>query len=289
MFRLQFHPEDLTVSLTNRKGKFESGDEGGWTTQQSWDGLKRRLLHSIVTEDSFVFAMGGHSSAAGHGNHFQQSYTLQVQWILEAVFSRLGVRHQARNFGNGGLGTLHNGIAAGSTYGPDVDMLMWDSGMTEGDSKAKDTFHRQGLLGGVKVPVLWTKSADEAKFYRQKAGAHVGGPGSGRLGIIQGQSNVTKIETEIPFAVQYMDCANDISSICKDHEYDGVCWIDRPDVTPGTGQQSHPGGRAGTLFVYLFEVIDGIYTEPVSPNAVSYNFLAQDGIRGTRIINFKVE
>lgn len=59
-------------------------------------------------------------------NHFQQSYTLQVQWILEAVFARLGVRHQARNFGLGGLGTLQSGLATKAIYGPDVDVLMWD-------------------------------------------------------------------------------------------------------------------------------------------------------------------
>jgi hypothetical protein len=38
---------------------------GGCTTKLSWDNLKRRLLHAIMTEDVFVFAMGGHSSAAG--------------------------------------------------------------------------------------------------------------------------------------------------------------------------------------------------------------------------------
>ena len=102
--------------------------EGGCTTQSSWDNLKRRLLHAVMTEDVFVFAMGGHSAAAGHGNIFQQSYTLQVQWILEAVFARLGVRHQSRNFGMGGLGTTQNGIATKAIYGYDVDMLLWDSG-----------------------------------------------------------------------------------------------------------------------------------------------------------------
>ena len=40
---------------------------GGWMVQSSWNGLKRRLLHAILTEDSFVFGMGGHSAAAGHG------------------------------------------------------------------------------------------------------------------------------------------------------------------------------------------------------------------------------
>ena len=47
---------------------------------------------------------------------------------MEPVFARLGVKHESRNFGNGGLGTLHNGLAAGSIYGPDVDFIIWDSG-----------------------------------------------------------------------------------------------------------------------------------------------------------------
>lgn len=81
-------------------------------------------------------------------NHFQQSYSLQVQWIMEAVFARLGVRHQARNFGNGGMGTLHNGLGASSIYGPDVDFLMWDSSMTEKESEAGD----RPFWGDIKFP-----------------------------------------------------------------------------------------------------------------------------------------
>jgi hypothetical protein len=48
-------------------GKRASTKQGGFSNRKSWDGLVRRLLHSIMTEDSFVFAMGGHSAAAGHG------------------------------------------------------------------------------------------------------------------------------------------------------------------------------------------------------------------------------
>jgi hypothetical protein len=48
-------------------GGRESLDQGGWTTKKSWEGLKKRLLHAVMTEDWFVFAMGGHSAAAGHG------------------------------------------------------------------------------------------------------------------------------------------------------------------------------------------------------------------------------
>ena len=39
--------------------KDQTGDHGGWSTFKSMDGLKRRLLHAIMTEDTFVFAMGG--------------------------------------------------------------------------------------------------------------------------------------------------------------------------------------------------------------------------------------
>lgn len=48
----------------DRRG--DKGD-GGWTDQQSFDGLVRRLLHAMMTSDTFTVVMGGHSSAAGHG------------------------------------------------------------------------------------------------------------------------------------------------------------------------------------------------------------------------------
>jgi hypothetical protein len=65
MFRLETH-EDQDLAGVEWKKDF-LGDNGGWTTKKSWEGLKRRLLHAVMTEDSFVFAMGGHSAAAGHG------------------------------------------------------------------------------------------------------------------------------------------------------------------------------------------------------------------------------
>jgi hypothetical protein len=62
MFRLQTIDDDKLMDTPPAGGNI-----GGWTTTRSWDGLKRRLLHALVSEDSFVFAMGGHSAAAGHG------------------------------------------------------------------------------------------------------------------------------------------------------------------------------------------------------------------------------
>ena len=63
----------------------------------------------------------------GHGNHFQQSYTMQFGRILEPIFARLGVKANARNFGMGGLGTIHNSLGATDIYGNDIDILLWVS------------------------------------------------------------------------------------------------------------------------------------------------------------------
>lgn len=48
----------------SRRG--DRGD-GGWTTKRSFDGLVRRLLHAMMTSDTFTVVMGGHSAAAGQG------------------------------------------------------------------------------------------------------------------------------------------------------------------------------------------------------------------------------
>ncbi|KAL3907096.1 MAG: hypothetical protein SGARI_003706 [Bacillariaceae sp.] len=62
-FALEKNDDDFTIG----KGT-ECMKAGGCTTKKSWENLKRRLLHAVMTEDSFVFAMGGHSSAAGVSN-----------------------------------------------------------------------------------------------------------------------------------------------------------------------------------------------------------------------------
>lgn len=101
----------------------------GRTTETTLQRIRKHLLHSIVTEDKFFLTMGGHSSSAGHGNHFTQSYIMQVQRALEPILARLGVFHISRNVGMGGLGTVHNGIASQSFYGGDNAILVWNSGM----------------------------------------------------------------------------------------------------------------------------------------------------------------
>ncbi len=51
---------------------------GGWTTKRSEEGLVRRLLHAMMTSDTFTVVMGGHSAAAGEG-YVQASVTDKEQ------------------------------------------------------------------------------------------------------------------------------------------------------------------------------------------------------------------
>jgi hypothetical protein len=62
-----FHIRRYNFTKTDDNGWNVPNQDGGWTSNRSWEGLKRRLLHAIMTEDSFNFAMAGHSASAGHG------------------------------------------------------------------------------------------------------------------------------------------------------------------------------------------------------------------------------
>ncbi|KAL3931258.1 MAG: hypothetical protein SGBAC_011392 [Bacillariaceae sp.] len=235
---------DTEVLTHNFPGRGQyGGSDGGWTTQNSWKGLKRRLLHAIMTEDSFVVAMAGHSAAAGHGNLFQQSYTLQIQWILEAIFSRMGVKHESRNFGMGGLGTSQNGMAAASIYGYDVDFLHWDSGMTENQPHWPELLARQQIMGGDKVPLFWNMPPPASVPLLEHAGVEIGAVGTGLDGIPI-QKSLEEVE-KLPWALRFVHCDTEIRSTCQANEYIGHCWQDRPDMKEApVVQQAEPSGRA---------------------------------------------
>jgi hypothetical protein len=48
---------------------------------------------------TFVIAFGGHSSAASHGNYFNQSYAHYFQRMLEPALKAAGIQLVVRNHG----------------------------------------------------------------------------------------------------------------------------------------------------------------------------------------------
>jgi len=270
-----FHWDKIDLSTAEQPpapfaGKRQRGN-GGWTTKRSFDGLVRRLLHAMMTTSTFTVVLAGHSAAAGHGNHFRQSYIMQFHKVMAPIFARLGVKLITRNISQGGLGTLQNSMASGSLYGDEVDILIWDCGMTEkGSPNHIDLFFRQGLIGGKRVPVIWSAGGtfDILKTLHEECDADVGEFGVGTDGIAETESDDQA--ATMPWAVQYMKCADGANDVCKKHNhYCANCWVTREDgIKPEEEQQAkyggqvswHPGWRRHQLTgrVIAFSVLEAL-------------------------------
>lgn len=214
----------------------------GISTKSSYKGLVKRLLHAMITNDNFTVVLGGHSAAAGHGNHFKQSYMMQFYYIMEPVFKRLGVNLIVRNLAQGGLGTMQSSLGSKDIYGSEVDVLVWDSGMTEKKDSDYDLFARQAILGGNRVPFLYNGHFNSLFDLHDKAGVDVLKMGDGSLGI------PTTMDEEqvltLPWAVRYMDCDPQRQDLCdKSTKYRTQCWVDRDDVIPPTEQRENVGSQ----------------------------------------------
>lgn len=61
-------------------------------------------LNINSTYTQFVWATGGHSSSAGHGNLYNESYTAYLERAIKDVFGSIGIDFIGRNFGMGGTG-----------------------------------------------------------------------------------------------------------------------------------------------------------------------------------------
>lgn len=82
--------------------------------------------------ETFVWVTGGHSSAAGHGNLYNESYTAYLSRDLEPVFASLGIEFVGRNYGMGGTSSPEIALCIESIFGSDTDLYSWDYGMTDG-------------------------------------------------------------------------------------------------------------------------------------------------------------
>jgi hypothetical protein len=89
-----FHWEKVDMS-SGAKPTQSSMIQGGWTTQRGADGLARRLLHAIMTNDEFVVVVVGAPWVAGVGNHFRQSYPMQMHRVSRNEYA--GPRSGATN------------------------------------------------------------------------------------------------------------------------------------------------------------------------------------------------
>jgi len=90
----------------------------------------------------FVWATGGHSAAAGHGNLYNESYTAYMERSVMNVFLAVGIDFVGRNYAMGGMSSGPEiALCLESLFGIDVDLISWDFGMTDGRSYFKKLFY----------------------------------------------------------------------------------------------------------------------------------------------------
>ena len=200
-------------------------------TKVAFDGLVRKLLHALMTNDEFYAVLGGHSAAAGHGNDFVQNRMITFHHLMEPLFDKLGMRLVSRNMGMGGVGTLQFSLAGGDLYG-ETDILEWDSGMTE-KGPGVDFFNKQAVLSGERVPLIMTD------YYFNIMEETKGTALMGRY-ILQNEKNIfpdTTFENAAsqPYAARWMNQ--------KEEKYNAICWEPRSDVEASTPQKEKPGSQ----------------------------------------------
>lgn len=151
----------------------------------SWSRFQRKLMMKLLTvllqaknsdslSDSelsslvpFVWATGGHSSTAGHGNFYNQSYTIYLERAAKDVFGGLGLNFTARAYAMGGTTAAPEvAFCMKEIFGMDIDILVWDFGMTDAYNMWMESLYhwRGALINNSSRPIQLAFHAGGGKF-----------------------------------------------------------------------------------------------------------------------------
>jgi hypothetical protein len=122
-----------------------------------------------TTFGKYVWATGGHSAAAGHGNLFNESYTAYMERDLIDVFGSIGLEFEGRNYAMGGTSSGPEiSMCFKEVFGQDVDFFSWDYGMTDGkdSSKMQHFLYRGGISPG-RPALMMLKSGGRSRKDRE--------------------------------------------------------------------------------------------------------------------------
>ena len=148
--------------LSRGRNLFVSGKDNSTV---SWDRFKRKIIMKLLAVQqgspktpAFVWATGGHSATAGHGNFYDESYTAFLERAIKDVFAAVGINFVGRNYAMGGTSAAPEiALCIDEIFGQDIDVLVWDFGMTDGNAWHKQRlYHYQaGLNKGRPVNIVF--------------------------------------------------------------------------------------------------------------------------------------
>lgn len=153
----------LKIKLLNTQQAIQQERE----QSESSKGSPLQQHHSY---ERLVWATGGHSAAAGHGNLFNQSYTAYMERAVIGVFYSVGIDFEGRNFAMGGTSSGPEiALCEEAVFGTDIDVLSWDYGMIDGSWKGGEAMyqHRASLTPSRPILVDINVASRKNRFQQQ--------------------------------------------------------------------------------------------------------------------------
>ena len=188
----------------------------------AWEGLIRRLLHSMLTADNYFYVVLAGTTGTYRANNLWQSQVMQFNHIMEPVFDKLGMLLISRHMGMDAPTTV-SALGGADVYG-EAD-IFWHV-VPEGEEETAgqvDLLLKQAILSGERMPVLLTPynatrlRAADAWIGNVQPGADFCAP--------------TRAENVPPVpACRYVNCDPDSAALCDTHS--SVCWVARSDQSP---------------------------------------------------------
>ena len=140
---------NLSKSRFRRKLMMKLLEASAYTYHDDVAATSTATNSSLFRDTKFIWATGGPSTAAGHGNFHNESYTAYIQYALESIFRSVDVELITRNYA---MGSASSGselaMCTKEIYGTDYDVLVWDFGITDGSNYWKQAWYnyRANLL-----------------------------------------------------------------------------------------------------------------------------------------------
>jgi hypothetical protein len=115
-----------------------------------------------------VWATGGHSAAASHGNLWNESYTSFMEQAVTDGFGSIGIDFEGRNYAVGGTDSApETAFCSEAVFGTDADVISWDFGMTDGRYWDRKGMYANRIGLNPNRPVIVDMNLDSKSLARQ--------------------------------------------------------------------------------------------------------------------------
>lgn len=193
--------------------------------EKAWQGLIRKLLHAMVTNDHFYVVVTG-TEKTYKANNFAKSQVMQFNYIMEPIFHKLGMKLTSRNMGMS-ASTAFAALGGADILG-ETDILWHIQSPEEEEREGEfDLLQKQAIMSGERVPIILSAEWEEL-MQASKGKAWVGNI---QPGVDFCQPTTMDVLPDAP-ACHGVHCDEEAWESGKCHVYDSVCWELRSDWNP---------------------------------------------------------